>query len=71
MHCQRIATLSVDIFDRQGAFVYHWEGTDGFWDGNVDGRPMPQAAYVWRAVYTTTVNPGERYTRIGTVTLVR
>ncbi len=71
IHCRRIATLSVDIFDRRGAFVYHWDSPEGFWDGNVDGRPVPQATYVWRAVYTTTVNSSERYSRTGTVTLVR
>ncbi len=71
IHCQRVATLSVDIFDRRGALVYHWDGTEGFWDGKVDGRPMPQATYVWHAVYTTYVNPNERITLTGTVTLIR
>jgi gliding motility-associated-like protein len=71
IHCQRVATLSVDIFDRRGALVYHWDGTEGYWDGNVDGRPMPQSTYVWHAVYTTYVNPNERNTLTGTVTLVR
>lgn len=67
----RIATLSVDVFNRRGVLLYHWEGLDGGWDGTSGGVLLPQEAYVWHARYTTTVNPSEVQTRTGTVVLLR
>lgn len=68
---KRIATLSVDIYDRRGVFLYHWDGIDGSWDGTSSNIPLPQGAYVWYARYTTTATPAEVLTLTGTVVLVR
>ena len=67
----RIATLSVDIYDRRGVFLYHWDGIDGFWDGTSSGVELPQGAYVWHARYTTLSAPSEVLTLTGTVVLLR
>jgi len=72
-----ISTMDVDeievwIYDRSGNLVYHYTGTDGYWDGRMpDGTPAPQAAYTFAARYRTTLNPSRLQVQRGTITLIR
>ena len=66
-----IGTLHVYIYNRRGALMAEMEGTDAQWDGTSHGLNCPQAAYVWKAVYTTTHEPQNKKQLIGTVVLIR
>ena len=69
---QQIATLEVWIYNRQGNLVYHYDTPDGSWDGTMsDGTPCPQAAYVYRASYTTLLYPDRQQSITGTILLLR
>ena len=66
-----IIDLEVDIYDRGGLLIHHFEGLDGFWDGTYNGHEMPQGSYVYHARYTNIIDPGNPLTATGAVLLVR
>lgn len=68
---EQIATLEVWIYNREGLLVHHYEGIDGSWDGNREGKPCQQGAYVYRANYTTKLHPSRTQTITGTILLIR
>ncbi|TWR25886.1 T9SS type B sorting domain-containing protein [Mucilaginibacter pallidiroseus] len=45
---------TIDIFNRNGALVYHSLGYINGWDGNLQGKPLPPATYYY--VIKTTYN---------------
>ena len=59
------------IFDRRGNMVFHTTDIDQGWDGTHDGKPLPQAAYVYKCRYRDEVTPTGYQTKTGTVTLIR
>ena len=62
---------TVVIYNRQGLLVSSFDLLDGSWDGTSHGKPCPQEAYVWKAVYTTHAKPGIQQQSKGTVLLLR
>lgn len=63
---------SLMIFDRWGKLIFEANQQSQTWDGNWNGQPLPEGAYVYRARYTVSEygQPKER-TVNGTVTLIR
>lgn len=67
-----LITMEVDIFDRKGNFVYHYEGVDGYWDGtNADGSAALPGSYVYIAKYTNILDPRNPLKKTGTILLLR
>lgn len=67
----------IAVFSRQGMVI--WESTaltDGtpaeYWDGTLNGMPMPQSTYVWKVI-TAVFDDGTEYNgkRTGMMTLLR
>ena len=58
------------LFDRRGDFVYKFDGLTGHWDGTHDGRPCPQATYVYYIRYIDSKDNAWK-TLTGTVSLIR
>jgi gliding motility-associated-like protein len=66
-----IADFEIWIYDRRGDIVFHSTDIDQPWDGTHDGAPCPQAAYVYKCRYSTTLEPQSFKTVTRTVTLIR
>ena len=67
-----IETMEMEIFDRRGIMVNKITDPEGFWDGtDFNGRELPQGNYVWRARYTTVINPNNPISQKGSVLLIR
>jgi len=60
------STISIMVFDRNGAKVYSCESKDCKWDGKLGGKTLPPGPYF----YTIYLNGGKRKYQ-GTVTLLR
>ena len=72
----RPSTVAVDdyelwIYDRRGALVFHTTDIEQGWDGTHEGRPLPQAAYVYKCRYRDQLTPSGYQSVTGTVTLLR
>ena len=65
-----IRQIEVMLFDRRGDFVYKFDGLTGHWDGTHDGRPCPQATYVYYIRYIDSKDNAWK-TLTGTVSLIR
>lgn len=65
-----IRQIEVMLFDRRGDFVYRFDGLTGHWDGTHDGRPCPQATYVYYIRYIDSKDSAWK-TLTGTVSLIR
>ncbi|MDO4218230.1 MAG: T9SS type B sorting domain-containing protein [Bacteroidales bacterium] len=63
-------TLHVALYDRAGRLIHTFEGLDGYWDGTMNGTRCPQAAYVYKATYTTQEQPRTVKVKVGTVLLL-
>ena len=61
----------LSIYNREGLLVYRTTDLDSGWDGTREGRPCPQAAYVWHLRYRSAAYPDAWQTATGTVTLLR
>ncbi|MDW8416677.1 MAG: gliding motility-associated C-terminal domain-containing protein [Bacteroidia bacterium] len=57
------------VYDRWGVLIAQGQGTAARWDGTKGGQPCPEGAYVY-VVEVETLS-GERFTRSGTVSLLR
>jgi gliding motility-associated-like protein len=66
-----IRSYQIAIFDRAGRRVFHADTPNTPWDGTHDGTPCPQAAYVYRISYTTSLIPNSPQCVTGTVVLCR
>lgn len=63
-------TYTLSIFDRWGGEIYRTTSLHGRWDGNMDGRPVPQGVYVYRLNFRHPVT--HKHTeKTGIVTLIR
>ena len=64
-----VAEFDLYIYTRRGQLVYHTTDVNDHWDGTYEGRPLPQAAYV----YYWHVRDHVDYNKsgVGTVTLIR
>jgi len=60
------STISIMVFDRNGAKVYSCESKDCKWDGKLGGKTLPPGPYF----YTIYLNGGKRKYQ-GTITLLR
>ncbi len=64
--------IQVWIYNRQGAQVCYFQGSEGYWDGtDMSGRRCPQGTYVYIIRYRNTLNPEITQEVKGTVTLIR
>jgi len=66
-----LASGEVWIYNRAGLLVAHFDALTGSWDGTHNGKPCPQASYVWKMSYTTKAQPRLTRSAKGTVTLLR
>ena len=66
-----VVEYEIWIYDRRGDIVYHGTDIHQGWDGTKDGRPCPQATYVYYCRYTDQLIPNGVQTTKGTVTLLR
>jgi gliding motility-associated-like protein len=64
-----IESFQILIFNRFGQMIFESNDLNISWDGNFQGSPVPMGVYVYRIQYTD--SRGERYTRNGTVTVIR
>lgn len=64
-----VADFELYIYTRRGQLVFHTTDVNDLWDGTCEGRPLPQAAYV----YYWHVRDHVDYNKsgAGTVTLIR
>ncbi len=65
-----IKQAEVMVFDRRGDFVAKFNGLTDNWDGTHNGRPCPQASYVYYIRYIDSHDNAWK-TLTGTVTLLR
>lgn len=66
-----VSDFELWIYDRRGSLVFHTTDIDEPWDGTHDGRPLPQAAYVYKCRYRDQLTPNGWQSLTGTVTLLR
>ena len=67
---QLLDELYVEIYNRWGKRVYHWQGPQGFWDGKgYNSELLPEGVYFF--VMEAVGKDGSEYTEKGSVTLVR
>jgi gliding motility-associated-like protein len=64
--------IQVWIYNRRGAQVCYFQGSEGFWDGtDMYGRRCEQGSYVYIIRYRNTLNPEITQEVKGTITLLR
>lgn len=73
-----ISALNTDefefrIFNRWGEIIYYTSDPEFEWDGNLNGRPLPEGVYVWRIDYKMKLADGsyEKREEKGSLTLIR
>lgn len=67
-----INEIQVWIYNRSGAQVYYFSGSESAWDGtDMSGRRCPQGTYVYIIRYRNSLNPEITQDVKGTVTLIR
>lgn len=66
---QFVVAFEMKIFNRWGELMFTTENITEGWDGNVKGKAMPEGTYAFIANITDTT--GKRYTRSGSVLLLR
>ena len=66
-----VSDFELWIYDRRGALVFHSTDINQGWDGTHDGKPLPQAAYVYKCRYRDQLTPSGYQNVTGTVTLLR
>ena len=60
----------IEIYNRRGQLVFITEDYQNtFWDGTVNGRPLPMDTYLWRA--SGRYLSGKYFNEIGEVTIIR
>jgi gliding motility-associated-like protein len=64
-----LQTFTIKIYDRWGILAKTWEGTNGFWDGKINGSPAAQDVYIY--TLDGYFLSGERVRKKGTLTLYR
>ena len=65
-----IEVAEVDIFDRMGRRLAHFDGLTEEWDGTYNGIPCPQAAYAYYVRYIDGSNRNWK-TKAGTFSIIR
>lgn len=65
-----INNVDLHIFNRYGQEVFHGTGTDGGWDGTVNGTPADMDSYFYVATYICS-DTNEQVVRKGSFILVR
>ena len=65
-----IEAAEVDIFDRMGRHLAHFDGLTEEWDGTYNGKPLPQGAYAYYVRYIDGSNRNWK-TKAGTFSIVR
>ena len=67
---EMLSELYVNIYNRWGNKVYHWETPQGFWDGKgYNGELLPEGVYFF--TMEATGENGNSYTEKGSITLIR
>ena len=66
-----ITDYRIDLYTRGGALVWHSEDIEEGWDGTYNGKPCPQATYVYIIHYRDITAPKNELSKTGTVTLLR
>lgn len=70
-----IAQFHVEVFDRWGAVIFHGSSPDQFWDGKMNGVPVKNDIYAYRAVYVLQENSdgklGFEQSKLGHVQVLR
>lgn len=65
-----IASMDFYIFNNWGELIYHTTSLEDLgWDGNLNGNPVPNGNYVYRATFVT--RSGEKLDRSGVFVLIR
>jgi gliding motility-associated-like protein len=57
------------IYNRNGGLIFNSAELQNGWDGNYNGRPVPEGVYYWLATYLN--NEGKSISQTGYVTLIR
>ena len=65
-----IEAAEVDIFDRMGRHLAHFDGLTEEWDGTYNGKPLPQGAYAYYVRYIDGSNRNWK-TKAGTFSILR
>ena len=52
-----ITDYSIDLYSRGGALLWHSDDMNDEWDGTYNGKPCPQATYVWIIHYRDVTAP--------------
>lgn len=66
-----ITDYSIDLYSRGGALLWHSDDMNDEWDGTYNGKPCPQATYVWIIHYRDVTAPRNLLSKKGTITLLR
>ena len=66
-----VVHYEIFIYNREGDLCFHSTDKDEAWDGKHKGRDCPQAAYVYRIIYSTLDSPRTNKSFVGTVILAR
>ncbi|MDC0204722.1 gliding motility-associated C-terminal domain-containing protein [Flavobacteriales bacterium] len=67
---EMLSELYVNIYNRWGNKVYHWDTPQGFWDGRgYNGELLPEGVYLF--TMEATGKNGSSYTEKGSITLIR
>lgn len=66
-----IADYELSIFSRWGQLIYNSTDLDEGWNGEINNTPSKQDVYVWKATYSTDLEPDNFKTLYGHVTLLR
>jgi gliding motility-associated-like protein len=65
-----IESAEIKIFSRWGQLVYESSSKSFSWDGNQNGKPLPQGVYVYLLIFKG-YGSEKKFSRTGTVTLLR
>ena len=64
-----ISKVEANVYNRYGSLVYHSNDYQNNWDGTYNGKKLPDATYYY--VLNVTDNNGIKYTKKGSVTIMR
>ncbi|HRT00439.1 MAG TPA: gliding motility-associated C-terminal domain-containing protein, partial [Bacteroidales bacterium] len=56
----------IQIYNRWGQLLYEKRGTEGYWDGTYQGKPVPTGVYLYNIILNNEDDP-----IVGTVTVIR